>query len=481
MVVVTNGLVAEYAGRAAKSYHVPGNNADPTGTWDDLQSYGDGTLTAYTYDATSGWVGAGTSGDPYALYSDGVDNYVDLGNLASFNFTSDFSLELWVKFPATPAAYKGVIAKYGTNAGYDLLLSTGGALRWAIRGTSTIDSGDRGSNLVGSAWHHIVVTGASAESNIYTDRSLVANVTGTWTPTTTTSSLRLSTRTTSYLNTSIATARIYNKVLTLTEVQQNYDAGILALASDPPDVVSTGLVAEYVGKYAKNGNAPGNNTDPTSTWDDLTGTYDSTAMTNFSWTTSEGWVGDGSVGSPHRLRLATGSFGDAYVTFNRETVATGAHTWEFWASNATTADVNVFNHGTNTSANFGMNIGGKPLFQLASNIWRYWVDNGQTYDGVLHHYAMTIPGVGAADISNAILYIDGVVQTVSSTYDQDTVSSWTSLRLGYGYRWAINGSISTFRCYDRVLSSSEVAQNYAAGPTAASTQDLSSLIAFGIC
>lgn len=63
MGIVTDGLVAHYRGAKAKLGTAPGNNSDPTSTWDDLTGGHDGALSGYTWATTRGWIGAASDSD----------------------------------------------------------------------------------------------------------------------------------------------------------------------------------------------------------------------------------------------------------------------------------------------------------------------------------------------------------------------------------------------------------------------------------
>lgn len=69
------GSILHLDAALAKAGSLPGNNVDPTETWDEVEG-GDGTLHGFAYTTASGWDGDGTNGDPYRLVFDGTDDYV---------------------------------------------------------------------------------------------------------------------------------------------------------------------------------------------------------------------------------------------------------------------------------------------------------------------------------------------------------------------------------------------------------------------
>jgi len=269
------------------------------------------------------------------------------------------------------------------------------------------------------------------------------------------------------------------------------------LATYTPDlrrVVSAGLVAEYVGKWAKVGSAPGNNSDPTSTWDDLTGVNDGTAGT-FAWNdTTSGWDGDGSVADPYRL-LMNGDGTDnvrSAVEVVKNAGTTG-FTFEAWMRvpednttwpNPQCAVCQIDVGGTYQVAYIGFSGSSYPnkaiLYYRPRDGSGVTAQQAITVGSGIHH----IVGTLQTGSGNMKVYVDGSNSgATNGTANTPTANDSYNLGIGgmYAGSWSYpyKGEVATARVYARPLTASEVAQNYAAGPTAASTQDLSSLIAFG--
>ena len=98
-----------------------------------------------------------------SLDFDGVDDYVDLGNVHAFEYNNAFSLSCWVKHDYT--TNRTYVAKIdnspNTGQGYALDTITGSKLRFWIAnnywGTKYMQVSG-GTTITGSVWHHVVAT-----------------------------------------------------------------------------------------------------------------------------------------------------------------------------------------------------------------------------------------------------------------------------------------------------------------------------------
>jgi hypothetical protein len=253
-------------------------------------------------------------------------------------------------------------------------------------------------------------------------------------------------------------------------------------------VVTTGLVAEYVGKFAKNGTAPGNNSDPTSMWDDTRGTYDLGQQGN-AWTTASGWCGAGTVADPYAWQ---GDGVDGAWYGNVAPIDVDGQDWsaEGWAFVPASPGENIsvveFNHSTGAAVvEIYVDSSGYPHAYYKTDAGNVTSVDGPDVRNGWHHFVMT------HHQSDRIvtLYVDGTsVGTPAARTNSTTRNSYLmigayadGLTVPLGNYWP--GKVSTVRVYNRALTSGEVAQNYAAGVLAASTDmsDRTCLIAFGIC
>jgi hypothetical protein len=167
---------------------------------------------------------------------DGADDYVevpDAGLPASF-FQNGFTLSAWIK-PDTIGESTGRIMDKTTNTagatGFNFRLDSSNRLACVISGTSNVFS-DTNAIVYGGAWQHVLVTvSADAKANFYINGALsgTANqTTGALSGITTTNALRIGNRsgaTDRTFDGGIDDVRIYNRVLTTSEIALIYNGG----------------------------------------------------------------------------------------------------------------------------------------------------------------------------------------------------------------------------------------------------------------
>lgn len=136
------GEVFDAAPATAKEGTWPGNNVDPTSDYQDgYSALLHGHLTNMAYSEGSGWAGSGSALDPYLLVGDGVDDYVDWGDVAACDFgTTAFSVRKWLKVNALPAA--GTVAvgagKLDGTRGWSFGVTASGKLRGYVGGAAAV-------------------------------------------------------------------------------------------------------------------------------------------------------------------------------------------------------------------------------------------------------------------------------------------------------------------------------------------------------
>jgi hypothetical protein len=248
MAVVTSNLVVEYVGKLAKNGTAPGNNTDPTGTWDAIVggSGYDGTLSNYGYTTATGWAGDGTSGDPYRLENNGTTTtsaVVGCGNTGFASGWSAITLEAWVRVPATlSGTFPRIIDKSGTSStGFAVYLqSSSGTIivKFKSSGSTLYDSGPSATDLRNST-RHLVVTYDDADDYLraYVDASAAVPVlrTGGGTVEVGTEALVIGNRSGTNdrpMDGGIATVRIYSVALSASQVAENFNSGITASSID---------------------------------------------------------------------------------------------------------------------------------------------------------------------------------------------------------------------------------------------------------
>jgi len=138
-------------------------------------------------------------------------------------------------------------------------------------------------------------------------------------------------------------------------------------------------------------------------------------------------------------------------------------TYSFWAkSTETGGNTGVFGHGGNSKGGFHFNYGDtQPLLYLGSSYYRYWADISEQDDGEWHHWVVYSD---TNDITNSKLYVDGVLQTASSTNSSGSTSAYTEgLTIGSDQQSSgnyFNGSISDFAVFGSELSAADVKEIY---------------------
>ncbi|MGY0392706.1 LamG-like jellyroll fold domain-containing protein [Bizionia sp. KMM 8389] len=106
---------------------------------------------------------------------DGVNDYVDLSD--SYDFSSDFSLELWVKRQSTSNSIETLLSKRDvTNptSGYELTLNNG-TVNFTSNNNSPIVSSI---GITNTRWHHVALTYISGTYTIYIDGINAGSATG---------------------------------------------------------------------------------------------------------------------------------------------------------------------------------------------------------------------------------------------------------------------------------------------------------------
>jgi hypothetical protein len=208
--IVTNGLVLCLDAGNIKSY--PGSGT----TWTDLSGRGNtGTLT---------------NGPTYsngAIVFDGVDDIVSIPDSDVLDITTSISLESWI-YATKSTGIQNVICKssFSQNNSYIYPRTDDG---WT---TATFYLGvPTFTTLIASwpsrdAWHHTVATYDGATMKIYIDGVLSNSKNQTGTISTNTNSLTIGDQPGygEYYGGRVSGAKIYNRALTASEVQQNFSA-----------------------------------------------------------------------------------------------------------------------------------------------------------------------------------------------------------------------------------------------------------------
>jgi hypothetical protein len=233
--IVTNGLVLCLDAGNRKSY--PGSGT----TWTDLSGRGNnGTLLN----------GVGyNSGNGGSLVFDGVNDYVNLPLPSSINTSQNLSVEIWVYADSSTAfdnQYRSIISIYSSSITYFNIVKwrsgigngifidySNGGNRYCITTVNTIPSPNIAATVsnplydIVNVWNNIVVIINSNIMTLYINGNNLASVTigsgDRWSNSNSNVFIG-SENNTLYHKGKIAFTKFYNRALTASEIQQNYNS-----------------------------------------------------------------------------------------------------------------------------------------------------------------------------------------------------------------------------------------------------------------
>lgn len=181
---------------------------------------------------TLGATGPGGAGPALAYTLDGVDDYVSIPDHASYSMvtTNGLSIAFWVKrLNLSPAARGAVFSKFSAGTyEYAVFLTTTGVPQIEITDSGAADTTITATTGISdSNWHHVVLTFGLTSSTAGTAKFYLDGVldksTSFTTPnamTNTTAAVTLGQRNSSnWLNAGLCGVGVYNRVLTLTEIE----------------------------------------------------------------------------------------------------------------------------------------------------------------------------------------------------------------------------------------------------------------------
>lgn len=173
------------------------------------------------------WTADSPTGSGYSLTTNGTNSYVNIPANATLR-PSNVSVSVWVKWTGdTDGAIVGMQNNGAGADGYGLVLSGGNIAFW-IYAVGNPDVIGNGGALTLNAWNHVVGTfDGNAGKKIYVNGVMVQNrVTQYGSLTYQNNPLRFGHNAgAGYLSSQIGEVRIYNRVLSLAEVQALYNAG----------------------------------------------------------------------------------------------------------------------------------------------------------------------------------------------------------------------------------------------------------------
>ena len=388
--------------------------------------------------------------DTYSGGFDDVDDFVTIAHASDINFseTTPFTFSAWIKTTASDgdnavlskmtAGFKGI--RFITRSGKLALgfVYTWPTIRLRKDGATSINDGN---------WHYVVATYAGAADtssiNLYTDGALdngssedtlasnsVANTDDMW----------IGREPSSYFDGDIDDVRVYDRVLSASEIKTIYD-----LHKEPLD----GLVSRYVFNEGS-GTAVG---------DSGSGGNDGTASGGMTWETGKvnNYAG-GFDGVNDYVNLSKPSFYDSNVP---------NLTWSLWGklNSSGTSDYLISNSSASgDSGGLCIHTNGDHNYRVAVFLgappWWLYLNGSVTDVTEWHHLAVTFENL------NVKFFIDGAEvdsSTLISNLDMDISDTefWLggsdSDHFGAGY---LDGHIDDVRIYDRTLSATEILTIY---------------------
>lgn len=160
----------------------------------------------------------------------GTSSYIEIGNSASLNPTTEITIETWIKWNINPASgaqwaqiiNKNVDNQYQiqhnyNNSAFEFAIRTNVNRRYVL-GTTVPQQG---------VWYHVVGTYNGSSMRIYVNGNLENTISLTGTIQSSTTPLRIGSRTSGdrFFNGDIDEVAIYNRALTGTEISSRYNSG----------------------------------------------------------------------------------------------------------------------------------------------------------------------------------------------------------------------------------------------------------------
>ena len=453
--IVTDELVLNLDTGFIPSYPTSGS------TWYDLgENSNNGTLTnGPTFD----------SGSIESLVFDGVDDYVSTNFV--FDGYTDFSISIWLKTSSTTRGT--VFGSYSGGTGNTNALAvevnrgatipeTGSVFIFARKGTGSVDNiiaYVSGLNINDNTWHNIVwcVDASTATNTFYMDgvsktvsittNNFSSNAFGTFEFEQWIGSLNNEGTAGIFFDGNISNVLVYDKVLSSTEVLQNYNA-----QKDRFGIILDGLVLNLDAgdtlSYPTSG----------STWYDLSGNnYDGTLINGPTFDSGSGGsiVFDGvdDYGNCSTISELTGIYDVSVCAWVKpiSNVGESAIVNRYYNTNSNNGWA-LFGAGIAEPFNFG--FGGREnssAFLSCPTAYKF-------YYGDWHHV------VGVKSGNQWSIYVDGVLEN-SQSLGSGTVAFLNNVTYLSGYPQfgaarRNNLNLAQVQIYDRALAASEVLYNF---------------------
>ena len=399
-----------------------------------------------------------------AFVGNGSNGYVSLPN-NSLNFTGSFSISFWVKMNNVANTYDIFVTNLnsvGSAYGYGFLVYRE-FTNWAFQ----INGGDKliiyrhsSGSLNNNQWYHVAVCKSSTSTNMYINGTLVSTTKATAgpvpTPVETFNPTYTSTQPcsivgapgTGFLNGTMDAVNFWQKELTQSEITELYNSG---------------NGAQYIGD---------NFYKPTT--NDALGTNNGTAVGGLTYEV-------GKVGTAFKFNGT-----NAYVELG-DVMDLGLSSWSYgmWFKSA------VASSGTLFSKAIATGLAGRFAAYIDSNRINFIFDPNSPLNSAGNPFNIGTSNTIVTNTwyhlvcvfdrtSNIRLYLNGVLQSVTTSYGVNDLSQFGAANTNYNtscpfrigaYTAAdninalslFNGSIDAFNVWNRVLTASEITELYNSG------------------
>jgi hypothetical protein len=429
--IVANSLVLNLDASSLLSYPTTGSNG-----YDTSGNGNDGTLANGAIFDSRGW-----------FDFDGTDDEITVPDNNTLDLTTSMSFEFLVK---VNSSQNNPFPRLIDKSSYLVHLSQ--TSPFSIAQNVNTSSGLRqvgvGSAFSSDEWIHILTTYDGQVAKIYTNSKLIA--TNSWgsvlgaTTNSTVVTIGGDSATSRQLNGSMAKTRVYSKVLSASEVKQNYYGG---------PIVTDGLIFAVDGSNLVS--------------------YESGSATAYSLTGSNsGTLNNGVSFSPENGGVLYFDGSDDYVEFTDNYIGdelaisnTQDYTLEAWikvetSSGTTTSAATIVGQTSSTGYGFQVGVsGGKPRINYGARSTSNFYSSTFEYNEWIHVTLVKLSNAGCRS------FLNGELDTTFGSSLAISNPSDGALRLGNasprvtGY---YDGAIGPVRIYNRALSDEEVAQNYLA-------------------
>ena len=416
----------------------------------------------------------------YSVLLDEVNERIHIGDVTELSFerTDPFSVSCWFKTVGTAAGARGLVTKRTTSGdfrGWGIFMSGNDTLNFQVRssGSSQISLSTTVTYEDGM-WHHALFTydgsSSAAGAKVYMDgveQSVEVSADNLTTTVDNTAPAQIGANNSAFhFNGYMDEVAVWNKALTAAEAKAVFNEGrvhsVQAAADVMPDLSGN-----------MNVGTPTNMEDADFTTDVAGGNWTQHSMTL--------------DGVNEYVSIAD----DAVIDFDR----TDPFSLSIWfksseATNSTMLLSKLDNGDNFRGYELTPNSSGQIGFQVVNTSS---TDNmvirttGSFNDGAWHHVVATWDGDVAGGVLGANIYVDGVLEAVSTTFDNLTGPTTNSVSLLIGARnpssFSMDGLIDEAAIYDKELSLVEILAVYNAGkPRDARALDTSSsLVGYWNC